>query len=244
MLLARRPRPLGGRISEERGDGDLLGERGHGMVEMCSTAGYRLFLLLFEVWWVAEVVVAEVEVEVEVVRMRGRPLRLPPPVRKWNLETMVETRLRMDMDMEDCELDEIVEGECLRRGLGEPASLRASRVGRGATRGKAVRIKEGGIIAVCARERERVRSRPRACQGCRVGSKKEKRADKEQVKMARRRVLVYVISNKRSRSIGCERPDHLRFALVSRDLSVGITHNNVQCGECGGGDGGGAPRAG
>jgi hypothetical protein len=151
MLLARRPRPLGGRISGEGGDGDLLGERGHGIVEICSTAVYRLLLRLLVEAWVAEVVVAEteVEVEVEVVRMRGRPLlkfRFPPPVRKWNLETIVETRLRMDMDMDDWELDEVVEGECLRRGLGE--SLRTSRVGRGAARGKAVRIKEGGIIAV------------------------------------------------------------------------------------------------
>lgn len=150
MLLARRPRPLGGRISGEGGDGDLLGERGHGIVEICSTAVYRLFLLLLVEAWVTEVVVAEIEVvvEVEEVRMRGRPLRLrlPPPVRKWNLETIVETRLRMDTDMDDWELDEIVEGECLRRGLGE--SLRASRVGRGAARGKAVRIKEGGIIAM------------------------------------------------------------------------------------------------
>jgi hypothetical protein len=145
MVLARRPRPLGGRISGEGGDGDLLGERGQGMVEMCSTAVYWLFLPLLEVW-VAEVVVTEVEVEVDGWRVRGRPrsFRLPPPVRKWNLDTIVDTRLRMDMDMEDCELDEIVEGECLRRGVEE--SLRASRVGRGATRGKAVRIKEGGII--------------------------------------------------------------------------------------------------
>jgi hypothetical protein len=147
MLLARLPRPLGGRISGEGGDGDLLGERGHGIVEIFSMAAYRLFLLLVEVW-MAEVVVAEMEVEVEVVRrMRGRPLkfRLPPPARKWNLETIVETRLRMDMDMEDWELEEIVEGECWRRGLG--VSLRASRVGRGATRGNAVRINEGAIIA-------------------------------------------------------------------------------------------------
>jgi hypothetical protein len=51
-------------------------------------------------------------------------------------------------------LDEIVEGECLRRGLGE--SLRASRVGRGEARGKAVRIKEGGIIGmVTGKKRER-----------------------------------------------------------------------------------------
>ena len=35
ILLARRPRPLGGRISGEGGDGDLLGERGHGTVEIC-----------------------------------------------------------------------------------------------------------------------------------------------------------------------------------------------------------------
>jgi hypothetical protein len=52
ILLARRPRPLGGRISGEGGDGDLLGERGHGTVEIC---------------WIAEVW-AEVEVELEVVR--------------------------------------------------------------------------------------------------------------------------------------------------------------------------------
>jgi hypothetical protein len=153
MLLARRPRPLGGRISGEGGDGDLLGERGHGMVDICSTAVYRFFLrLLIEVAWVAAVVVVAAEMEadeevVESVRMRGRPLRLrpppPPPVRRWNLETIVETRLRMDMDMDDWELDEIVEGECLRRGLG--VSLRASRVGRGAARGNAARINEGGI---------------------------------------------------------------------------------------------------
>ena len=150
MLLARRPRPLGGRISGEGGDGDLLGERGHGIEEMCSTAVCRFFLPLLEVWCVAEVVVTEVEVEVDGVRIRVlvRPrirLRLPPPpVRKWNLETIVETRRRRDMDMDDWELDEIVEGECLRLGLGE--SLRTSRVGRGATRGKAVRINEGAII--------------------------------------------------------------------------------------------------
>lgn len=167
MLLARRPRPLGGRISDEAGDGDLLGERGHGIVEICSTAVYRLFLLLLIEAWVAEVVVAETEVEVEVeeMRMRGRPLRFRlPPVRKWNLETIVETRLRMDMDMDDWELDEMVEGECLRLGLGESLSLRASRVGRGAARGKAVRIKEGAIIALVdvmvageTKERERER---------------------------------------------------------------------------------------
>jgi hypothetical protein len=52
ILLARRPRPLGGRISGEGGDVDLLGERGHGTVEIC---------------WIAEVW-AEVEVELEVVR--------------------------------------------------------------------------------------------------------------------------------------------------------------------------------
>jgi hypothetical protein len=165
MLLARLPRPLGGRISGEGGDGDLLGERGHGIVEIFSIALYRLFLLPVE-WWVCEVVVAEMEVEVEVegMRIRGRPLRfrLPPPVRKWNLETIVETRLRMDIDKEDWELDEIDEGECLRRGLEVGVSLRASRVGRGAARGKAVRIKEGGITSTVAsekKERERERKR-------------------------------------------------------------------------------------
>ncbi len=154
MLLARLPRPLGGLISGEGGDGDLLGERGQGMVDMCSTAVYRLFLLLlFEVL----VTVAETEVEVEVdgVRMRGRPRRLPPPpptpaVRRWNLETIVETRLRMEREREDWELEESVEGECLRRGVpvsvSVSVSLRASRVGRGAARGKAVRMKEGGIF--------------------------------------------------------------------------------------------------
>lgn len=154
MLLARRPRPLGGRISGEGGDGDLLGERGHGIVETCSMAVYRLFLLLA---WVAEVVVAEmeVEVEVEVERMRGRPLRLRlpppppplPPVREWNLETIVETRLRMERDKEDWELEEIVEGECLRR-RGLVVSLRASMVGRGDERGNAARIKEGIVVVV------------------------------------------------------------------------------------------------
>ena len=157
------------------------------MVEIFSMAAYRLLLLLLVELWVADVVVAEteVEVEVEVVRRRGRPLRfrLPPPVRKWNLETIVETRLRMDMDMDDWELDEAVEGECLRRG-GE--SLRASRVGRGETRGKAVRIKAGGIIALVdghwfekrEREKERVVDkssfRPRACHAAQEGGRRER----------------------------------------------------------------------
>jgi hypothetical protein len=35
MLLARRPRPLGGRISGDGGDGDRLGVRGHGTLERC-----------------------------------------------------------------------------------------------------------------------------------------------------------------------------------------------------------------
>ena len=40
-MLARRPRPLGGRISGEGGVGDWLGERGHGILEtweMCEMA--------------------------------------------------------------------------------------------------------------------------------------------------------------------------------------------------------------
>jgi len=106
-----------------------------------------LFLLLMDV--LAEV---EVEVEVEGVRRRRPRPRLPPPppppVRRWNLETRVETRRRMDIDMEDwCELDETVEGECFRLcgvddgGRGAGLSLMASSVW--AARGKE-RMKEGG----------------------------------------------------------------------------------------------------
>jgi len=86
ILLARRPSPLGGRISGEGGDGDLLGERGHGTLEMCWTA-------LFE----------------DRVRL----------LRRWNLEAMVDTLLRMDIDREEREVEEIVpvDGECLRLGV-------------------------------------------------------------------------------------------------------------------------------
>jgi hypothetical protein len=84
MLLARRPKPLGGRISDEGGDGDLLGERGHGMLEMCSMP------LLGKV----------------------------PLLRKWNLEASEATRRRMETAMEDWEVEEIVDGECLRLGGG------------------------------------------------------------------------------------------------------------------------------
>jgi len=83
MLLARRPRPLGGRMSGDGGDGDLLGERGHGTLEMCSTAHLE----------------------------RGRLLR------KWNLEVKVVTLRRRDTDMENLEVEEIVDGECLRLGV-------------------------------------------------------------------------------------------------------------------------------
>ncbi|KAH9062506.1 hypothetical protein EDB83DRAFT_2383842 [Lactarius deliciosus] len=38
IMLARRPRPLGGRISEDAGDGERLGERGHGTLEMWEMA--------------------------------------------------------------------------------------------------------------------------------------------------------------------------------------------------------------
>ena len=38
MLLARRPRPLGGRMSGEGGEGDLLGDRDHLTLEMCWMA--------------------------------------------------------------------------------------------------------------------------------------------------------------------------------------------------------------
>ena len=91
MLLARRPRPLGGRMSGEGGDGERLGERGHGTLEMCSTA-----------------------VHLE----RGLLLR------KWNLEVKVVTLRRRETEMEDLDVEEIVEGECLRLGV----SLTSSRV--------------------------------------------------------------------------------------------------------------------
>jgi hypothetical protein len=138
MVLARRPSPLGGRISGEGGDGDLLGERGgHGMDEMFSTAVYRrrrrrrLLLLLLPiqratppppllevvvVCVAAEVVVIEVAVEVDGVRMRGRPRMMLLPrlllaVRRWNLdmETIVETRLRRERATEDEEREVEVE---------------------------------------------------------------------------------------------------------------------------------------
>ncbi len=70
-------------MSGEGGEGDLLGERGHGTLEMC---------------WMAFL-------------ERGRPLR------KWNLEAKVDTRLRMETDMEDWVVEEIVEVECLRLGV-------------------------------------------------------------------------------------------------------------------------------
>ena len=38
IILARRPRPLGGRISGDGGVGDWLGERGHGTSERCEMA--------------------------------------------------------------------------------------------------------------------------------------------------------------------------------------------------------------
>lgn len=77
-------------MSGEGGDGDLLGERGHGTLETCSMA----------------------------YLVRGRLLR------KWNLEVMAVTLRRMDTDMEDfLEVEEIVECECLRRGM----SLTSSR---------------------------------------------------------------------------------------------------------------------
>ena len=90
MLLARRPRPLGGRMSGEGGDGERLGERGHGTLEMCSTAHLERGLLL----------------------------------RKWNLEVKVVTLRRRETEMEDLDVEEIVEGECLRLGV----SLTSSRV--------------------------------------------------------------------------------------------------------------------
>jgi hypothetical protein len=97
ILLARRPKPLGGRMSGEGGDGERLGERGQGTLEMCSMA-----LLEEKV----------------------------PLLRKWNLEAREDTRWRMERDTEDWEVEEIVDGECLRLGagslttFGESADLR------------------------------------------------------------------------------------------------------------------------
>ena len=60
----------------------------------------------------------------------------------------------MDIEMEDCELDEIVEGECFRLGAGVPLSLSLLTLlsllllllWMASTRGKAARKKEGGGI--------------------------------------------------------------------------------------------------
>ena len=38
MMLARRPRPLGGRMSGDGGVGDWLGDRGQGTLERCEMA--------------------------------------------------------------------------------------------------------------------------------------------------------------------------------------------------------------
>ena len=57
ILLARRPRPLGGRILCDGGDGDLLRERGHGTVGICCMA---------DMW-------AEVDVDVEWCDSGGGP---------------------------------------------------------------------------------------------------------------------------------------------------------------------------
>ena len=36
MMLARRPRPLGGQMSGDGGDADLLGDRDHGTLKICE----------------------------------------------------------------------------------------------------------------------------------------------------------------------------------------------------------------
>jgi hypothetical protein len=83
MMLARRPRPLGGRISGDGGVGDWLGERGHGILEMWEIA------LLEE----------------------DRPLR------NGNLEVMVAIRRRMDIEMEDWDVEDVDDGEYIRLGV-------------------------------------------------------------------------------------------------------------------------------
>jgi hypothetical protein len=115
MLLARRPKPLGGRMSGEGGDGERLGERGHGTLEMCLTA------LLEKV----------------------------PLLRKWNLEAREDTRWRMETDTEDWEVEEIVDGECLRLGAGSLTTFGES---------VDLRMKDGMGMTVLYVHRERGRS--------------------------------------------------------------------------------------
>ncbi len=85
MMLARRPRPLGGRISGDGGEGERLGDRDHGTLEICEMAPLE----------------------------EGRPR----PLRKCNMEAMVVIRRRRDIEMEDRDVEEIVEGECMRLGV-------------------------------------------------------------------------------------------------------------------------------
>lgn len=94
MMLARRPRPLGGRISGEGGVGDWLGDRGHDTPDMCEMA-----LLEWE---------------------ERRPLR------KGNLEAMEVIRRRMDIEMEDRDVEEVVEGEYMRLGVSLVSRCRES----------------------------------------------------------------------------------------------------------------------
>jgi len=102
-------------MSGEGGDGERLGERGQGTLEMCSMA------LLEKV----------------------------PLLRKWNLEAREDTRRRMETDMEDWEVEEIVDGECLRLGAGS-----LTRFGESAD----LRMKDDMGITVLYVGRERGRS--------------------------------------------------------------------------------------
>jgi hypothetical protein len=54
------------------------------------------------------------------------PLESVRPLRKWNLEAKVETRwrTRREREMEDWEVEEIVDGECLRLGVSLLATSR------------------------------------------------------------------------------------------------------------------------
>ena len=99
MMLARRPRPLGGRISGEGGVGDWLGDRGHGTLEMC-----------------------------EIARLEGRPLRI------FSLDAKLDTRRRRDIEIVDWDVEEIVDGECMRLGVSLMSMFRE---------GLNLRIKEG-----------------------------------------------------------------------------------------------------
>jgi hypothetical protein len=62
------------------------------------------------------------------------------PLRKGSFAAKLDTRLRMNIEMEDWEVEEIVEGECLRLGVssigeGGPGNVVDKKEGMGANEG-------------------------------------------------------------------------------------------------------------